>query len=423
MALDTDELSVLVHLINWGSLSISTDHVSETGYLQTLFGSDRTARHEAYRFTFQCFCSLILRRDVHIVLHASEFFYCYDNPSLRYQHLGSLAKWCVIARDVVNSLGKVAMARLLAWRHPSFAVVHEIRDKSDQTILNHLLPTQPPSRSSLGMVVTLSGAAAGRVFWNLGCRLQRFHFNSFKRLVVHNQELKIYLSSILNVTKPIEYVPHYNYNFLYAPMLHLDVKGRRELCFVYFGALRPVKGVGDLLVAWASLLQYYKQSSLSLRLYILGDLQCAHNCSDRAAFERSIREGIDASVSSIVWIEKNLSDIDAVSIIQKCHCGVLPFLEGTTSGSFHYLLSARIPLVVSNSMCFFPYREQPGVFQFPAGSVSHLCSSLHQVCELYLRHGADYLKTLGERSYQEICRGNEPAAISDRLLQVFRQED
>ena len=180
------------------------------------------------------------------------------------------------------------------------------------------------------------------------------------------------LRSVVNKNSTIETAAHPVY--AQFPLSGLGkVKVRKKLKLpekkpiaLFFGFVRPYKGLGVLLEAIAIL----KQEHIDLHLVVAGEFW-----QGQADYQKQINE---LQISDMVTIRANyIPDSEAGLYFEAADLFVAPYLDGTQSGSIKAAMSYGLPLIVSNVIVDPMIRRYNcGIEIILAGDVAGLAESI-----------------------------------------------
>ena len=177
-------------------------------------------------------------------------------------------------------------------------------------------------------------------------------FSLCNHIHVHNNYTKHILETKYNRRAGVTVVPHGNYIGCYNNQVSQE-EARRRLnlpknifIFLFFGLLRPYKGIEDLIEAFTQLITFSKEQSRSSKLLIVGGFYSKHK------FERDLVKLI-AGNPSIKLIPKFISNEDIQLYMNACNICVLPYKDITTSGAAILALSFGRP-IIAPAIASFP---------------------------------------------------------------------
>jgi len=169
-------------------------------------------------------------------------------------------------------------------------------------------------------------------------------------VLVHSQSTLAQLAELGIVPRKSVVIPHGPYAVTVSPdslrTPGVDPGPRRVL---FFGKIRPYKGVEDLLAAFAELPPY-----LDVRLIVAGE------CSDLSV-RAMISEFVRQSAGRVTTRLEHIPDDELSLLLGDADVVVLPFRRITTSGSAMLALSHGRPLIVP---------DLPGLGHLPRGAVT-----------------------------------------------------
>lgn len=142
---------------------------------------------------------------------------------------------------------------------------------------------------------------------------------------------------------PVHVIPHGPYDHLHAglpaasPPRPPDRPGSGEFCYLYFGTIRPYKGVEYLIEAFNGL---GADEVARRRLIVVGETW--------ERWERPARL-IEASPhrGRITFVNRYVHDTEAAAFFARADAVVLPYLRSSASGPLHMAMSQGAPVAVS----------------------------------------------------------------------------
>jgi glycosyltransferase involved in cell wall biosynthesis len=159
-------------------------------------------------------------------------------------------------------------------------------------------------------------------------------------LVLLSQQSERELGELLpNANYTVLYHPRYSF-FLKPGLVRDEARTRLELegrTLLFFGYVRPYKGLKVLLEAFAAL----APKGIADRLLVVGEFY-----EDRSGYEEKIRElGLRDRVT---LVDRYVSDEEVAVYFQACDLLVLPYLSATQSGVIQIAQSFGLPVVTTN---------------------------------------------------------------------------
>ncbi|WP_375387382.1 glycosyltransferase [uncultured Amnibacterium sp.] len=130
--------------------------------------------------------------------------------------------------------------------------------------------------------------------------------------------------------------PHGPYNHYDAA----DVDGERDgdFVFLYFGVIRPYKGVEDLVAAFELLPQAVRSTS---RLVLVGETWEGWTAPLDAVAASPVRDRITV-------VDRYVDDAEVAAHFAAADAVVLPYRRSSSSGPLHIAMSAGLPVVVAS---------------------------------------------------------------------------
>ena len=180
---------------------------------------------------------------------------------------------------------------------------------------------------------------------------------------------------------------------------------------LFFGLLRPYKGIEDLLAAWQAA---GARLPAGAQLWIagmprmdVGPLREAAARADRAGAPRRVR-----------LLTRFLGDEEIHALLRRAALVVLPYREIEQSGAAFAALGAGAPLLLSDVGGFPELAETAGARTFPAGDVSALAGALAGLlgdpAALAAMAGAARAAAAGPYAWEAIAR--RTLALYEQLL-------
>jgi glycosyltransferase involved in cell wall biosynthesis len=221
----------------------------------------------------------------------------------------------------------------------------------------------------------------------------------FRKLALRSQAVLLHQESAADQFRELfpeagdkaRVIPHGHYRDHYGPRIDKE-SARRQLglpedgrLILFFGMIRPYKGLETLLNSWQGL----GDRTSGSRLLIAGSPQDAE-------FARSIREQVK-SCDSIILHDRFVPDESVPAYFSAADAAVFPFQKILTSGSVILALSYELPVIAPD---FPTIREtvQPlttGLYE--AGNANALTARIQQACEGQLPVAGNSLELVRDR--------------------------
>ena len=139
----------------------------------------------------------------------------------------------------------------------------------------------------------------------------------------------------------VEFAPHGPYNHHTGPTGQVERSTTPdvtdEFVFLYFGVIRPYKGVEDLVAAFDLLPSAVRSSS---RLVIVGETW--------EGWTRPLQAvAASPNVARITVVNRYVDDSEVAQHFAAADAVVLPYLRSSSSGPLHIAMSAGLPVIVS----------------------------------------------------------------------------
>lgn len=203
-------------------------------------------------------------------------------------------------------------------------------------------------------------------------KLVKFALKDGRSFVTMSDKETERLSSVVNKDAKIETAVHPIYAQFPPSGLNksevrqkLGISDDRPLA-LFFGFVRPYKGLGVLLEAFGIL----KQEQVDVHLMVVGEFW-----EDLADYQKQIQ---DLGVSDMVTIRAEYTpDSEAGSYFEAADFFVAPYLDGTQSGSIKIAMGYHLPLVVSDVITDTMIQNYPiGVQIVPVGDAVALTKAI-----------------------------------------------
>ena len=160
--------------------------------------------------------------------------------------------------------------------------------------------------------------------------------------VIHSEYDGKLLQGYYNLKKrPIALIPHGPYNYyLVADQKQEDQNTFMSECYnlLFFGVIRPFKGLEDLIAAFDAL----PQDEISeYRLTIVGETWEGWTLPADLVERGQYRD-------RITFVNRYVSDAEVAQFFAKADAVVLPYHRSSTSGPLHTAMSCGLPVVVTS---------------------------------------------------------------------------
>ncbi|WP_235947926.1 glycosyltransferase [Candidatus Frankia alpina] len=175
---------------------------------------------------------------------------------------------------------------------------------------------------------------------------------------------------------------------------------------LFFGTIRPYKGLEDLLAAFELLTD---DEAGHFRLTVVGETWEGHTLPARMIEESRHRD-------RIVFVNRYVNDVEVNSYFANANAVVLPYRRSSASGPLHITMAAGLPVVVTDVGGLTETAARyDGAVLVPPGDVPALLAAL---CELPARCGRRYLDA---SSWAESAERYQ--ALFDELLGAPRRPE
>jgi beta-1,4-mannosyltransferase len=234
------------------------------------------------------------------------------------------------------------------------------------------------------LVYTVHNVSIGnRLHWltRLLERLANFVvFSLCNRIHVHNNYTKHVLETKYNRRAGVTVVPHGNYIGCYNNHVSQEEARRclnlpkRAFIFLFFGLLRPYKGIGDLIETFSQLIASPNEQARSAKLLIVGRFYSSQH------FEHDLLKLV-AGNPSIILIPKFISNEDIQLYMNACNMCVFPYKDITTSGAAILALSFGRP-IIAPAIASFPELITPDIgLLYPNSLKNEFLSALNKAIQ------------------------------------------
>ncbi len=240
-------------------------------------------------------------------------------------------------------------------------------------------------------------------------RLHRLLCHIYDQIIVHCARAREQITTVYGLPKRIKekvtVIPHGNFVSSYENAMSQDQARRqlgfdaRDRVFLYFGKVRPYKGVLSLIRAFKRL------SDDDARLLVVGEpatealgAQVARGCASDQRIAARLAFVPDGDV------QLTMNAADAV---------VLPFRDVLTSGSMMLAMSFGKAVIAPSLGCLREHSKSPGVFLYDPGADDGLLRSMRRAFHVDLTER-------GRRNYEYVLPFSWDA-IAERTLAVYRR--
>jgi len=188
--------------------------------------------------------------------------------------------------------------------------------------------------------------------------ITRYTAKLASKLIVHSTHTITELKALKADTSKAVVIPHGNYEGVYPRTMNRD-EARKQLAIaphdraiLFFGNIRPYKGVEDLIEA------FNKLDEKNIRLIIAG------KCLD-AQLVKDIQDAV-ASNPDITFINGNVPDEDVAMYYDAADVTCMPYKAVTTSGTVLLAATFGKPIVTPNLGAIRDIPEAVGVLYDPS---------------------------------------------------------
>jgi glycosyltransferase involved in cell wall biosynthesis len=156
--------------------------------------------------------------------------------------------------------------------------------------------------------------------------------------------------------------------------------GNRPFRLLYFGVVRPFKGVEDLVAAFSAL---DRAQASRFRLSVVGETWERWTVPDRAI-------ACSPHADLIERVDRYVTDAEVAAHFGEADAVVLPYHRSSASGPLHIAMSAGLPVVVTAvGGLAEAVKDYPGAVLVPPRDPAALQKALLQLPERRGRHYAD----------------------------------
>ncbi len=175
--------------------------------------------------------------------------------------------------------------------------------------------------------------------------------------IVHSDFDLRAIDDAYNITaRPVQVIPHGAYDHLAHVSLQQRVSSDEPFQLLYFGVVRPFKGVEDLVEAFSSLDRHQAEQ---FRLTIVGETWEGWK-APADAIARSPHADL------IQRIDRYVTDREVAAYYDQADAVVLPYHRSSASGPLAIAMSAGLPVVVTAvGGLVEAVRDYPGALQVP----------------------------------------------------------
>lgn len=192
---------------------------------------------------------------------------------------------------------------------------------------------------------------------------------------------------------PVQVIPHGPYEHLVDPVAGGSAvvtvppasdtagpAGSRPFRLLYFGVVRPFKGVEDLVAAFSAL---DPAQAARFRLSVVGETWERWTVPDRAIASSPYADLIER-------VDRYITDAEVAAYFREADAVVLPYHRSSASGPLHIAMSAGLPVVVTAvGGLTEAVKDYPGAVLVPPRDPAALKEALLQLLEHPGRRYAD----------------------------------
>lgn len=271
----------------------------------------------------------------------------------------------------------------------------------------HLLSRRRPRVITAHYILPLRPTAADR-------RRARRVFGSMDAVIAHSQAGARRLTAEVGLPEErIRVIPHGTFDYLTRQpeelMLPPELKperedGRRGPVILFFGLLRPYKGIDTLIEACGGL---DVDTELPPELWIVGNPRM--DLTD-------LREQAERIGIRVRWVTRFIEDEEIPELMRQADLLVLPYHDGEQSGVLYTGMAFGMPMVVSDVGGIGEVAREHGVARtVPPGDAAELASALTELAE-----DPAARRALADRSAAAAVGAFSWSEIAGRTLDLYR---
>ncbi len=191
--------------------------------------------------------------------------------------------------------------------------------------------------------------------------------------VVHSEfDLNAIVSTYSLESVPARVIPHGPYDHLVRSRQVQEEQADQLFRLLYFGLVRPFKGVEDLVEAFSTL---DRAQAKRFRLTIVGETWEGWTAPNEAIARSPYADLIDR-------VDRYVTDAELADYFGQADAVVLPYHRSSASGPLQIAMSAGLPVVVTTvGGLVEAVRDYPGALQIPPKDPAALRSALLQLLE------------------------------------------
>lgn len=214
---------------------------------------------------------------------------------------------------------------------------------------------------------------------------------------------------------PVRVMPHGPYHHVITSGMAQGSSSQDEpFRLLYFGLVRPYKGVDDLVEAYSA---FDRDQATQFRLSIVGE-----TWEDCTAPDEAIAASPHADL--IERVDRYVSDDELAAYVAQADAIVLPYRRASLSGSLHIAMTAGLPVVVTAvGGLVEEVKDYPGALVVPPGDQLALQEALMKLLSLRgerYKNPHSWQHTLDgyQALISEVCES--PRLRTSRVDQVLR---
>ena len=171
----------------------------------------------------------------------------------------------------------------------------------------------------------------------------------------------------------VRVIPHGPYNHLVQSSAAASLTAGTPFRLLYFGVVRPYKGVEDLVTAFSAL---DRDQASRFRLCVVGETWEGWSVPDQAI-------ACSPHADLIERIDRYVTDSELATYFEQANAVILPYHRSSASGPLHIAMSAGLPVVVSAvGGLIEAVQDYRGALLVPPQNPDALLQALMQLLEL-----------------------------------------
>ncbi len=201
--------------------------------------------------------------------------------------------------------------------------------------------------------------------------------------VIHSEYDRMLLQEHYNLgQKPVAVIPHGPYNHYQQSDTAPKPRSTNPACcnLLFFGLIRPYKGLVDLIQAFNSLPE---QEIDNYRLTVVGESWEGWSEPAELIAQSRYRD-------RITFVNRYVADEEVTQFFAQADAVILPYHRSSSSGALHIAMSCGLPVVVTHvGGLVEAVTEYEGAITIPPQDTQALQQALKQVAQLRGQHFSD----------------------------------